>query len=112
MSTPKPTIKTKVRQRPVAHQASTVETTKVRVRAVRIGFADNVRRRVGDVFTLAVPVVNNEAEIPSWCEPAAGAALQQTGAQAALNDATAEIRALGGTAAAAPSASSGDDLGI
>lgn len=111
MSTKTP-IKTRTRTRPVAQTLAAIETTPVRVRATRAGFDGERRRRAGDVFVVQAPIKGGEAEIPSWCEPAdRNTPLKETGAQAALNDATAEIRALQGGATPAAT-SNGDDLGI
>lgn len=107
---PKPAV-IKTTPRPtVGQKAAPIETTSVRVRATRLGFTDHKRRRVGDVFTLDIPVVNGEAKLPSWVELAPGAAPKETGAQAALTKATEEIRGVSNPGAEA--ASSGDDLGI
>lgn len=85
-------------------------TQNVKVRATRLGYYDHKRRRVGDVFLMAVPLVDGEPELPSWCE-AVNAPLKETGAQEALNAEAAATRLSSQPGAiAAPTA--GDDLGI
>ena len=110
----KAAIKITKRERPAMHVAGPVlATTKLRVRATRLGYYDHKRRRPGDVFVYAAPVVDNNATLPSWLELAdASDALKETGAQAALKAATDDVRGSSGAATAAATASSGDDLGI
>jgi hypothetical protein len=103
----------KQRQRPTATKPDPIKTTPVRVRATRLGEYEYKRRRVGDVFVMRVRVdKDGDAELPSWVVEAPTAELKETGAQAALTDAVADVVRGGGSATAAATASNGDDLGI
>jgi hypothetical protein len=113
MSTTAPKVTQK--KRATAHKpaAAPRETTPLRVRALRTGYWNEMRRREGDVFVMQIAVTNGEAELPSWVALAErSAAIKETGAQAALNVVTENARAMREGATPAVTASSGDDLGI
>lgn len=70
-------------------QTPPVEATPVRVRAVRLGYYQHLRRRVGDVFTLTNPAHFS----PIWMQPVAVTEPERvTGAQAALDLAADSLR--------------------
>jgi hypothetical protein len=104
-----PAVRITKRERPIQHKtAPAPKTTPIRVRATRLGYYDEKRRRAGDVFTYRAPVVDGVATLPSWLEEASSSTpLKETGAQTALTAATDDVRNAGAAAAA-----NQDDLGI
>lgn len=102
-------------RKPPAREAAAkapVKTRKIRVTATRLGYYEHKRRRIGDVFVYAAPIDSDgDAVLASWMEEAPDAALKETGAQAALNQEHDAARR-NAPAQPAPTASSGDDLGI
>jgi hypothetical protein len=57
-----------VRQLMRAERPKPENIAKVKVRATDMGYYRHIRRRVGDVFILTLPVDNGQVTLPSWVE--------------------------------------------